>query len=368
MVNATAPASRRTKGDDAPAAVPDEGDDQYRQLTTLEGWRRFVDHVPAVPDLLDRQACQHLDPHRRLDYDEARLAHHSQLLVVATPTVRKVITEGRRLSYLNRYAVSGRCGLILSGPARTGKTTAITQMAKTLEVIHRQRHPRSPGDIPVAYITTPPAATSRMMAVELARFLGLPVIRRANITDIIEAVCGVCLDAHTGLICVDEIHNISLTTRYGAEASDTLKYFAERIPATFVYAGINLARANLFTGTRGEQIASRFATISTKSFAYGTPAQRETWRALVATLEQALRLHQHRPGTLARHGEYLYQRTHGMIGSLSHLIRGAAIDAILDGTEKITKAHLEAILLDHAAETAQTAAPKKRAPRRAGVA
>jgi hypothetical protein len=54
-----------------------------------------------------------------------------------------------------------------------------------------------------------------------------------------------------------------------------------------------------------------------------------------------------------------------MIGSLSHLIRGAAVDAIHDGTQKITEAHLEAILLDHAAETA---APKKRATRRTGVA
>lgn len=44
-------------------------------------------------------------------------------------------------------------------------------------------------------------------------------------------------------------------------------------------------------------------------------------------------------------------RTHGMIGSLSHLVRGAAIDAILDNTEKITKAHLTAIQLDHATET-----------------
>jgi hypothetical protein len=31
---------------------------------------------------------------------------------------------------------------------------------------------------------------------------------------------------------VDEIHNLNLATRSGAEASDTLKYFSERIPAT----------------------------------------------------------------------------------------------------------------------------------------
>ena len=42
---------------------------------------------------------------------------------------------------------------------------------------------------------------------------------------------------------VDEIHNLNLATRNGAEASDTLKYFSERIPATFVYAGISVERA-----------------------------------------------------------------------------------------------------------------------------
>lgn len=56
---------------------------------------------------------------------------------------------------------------------------------------------------------------------------------------------------------VDEIHNPNLATRNGAEASDTLKYFSERIPATFVfdYAGISIERAGLLSGTRGEQIA-----------------------------------------------------------------------------------------------------------------
>ena len=104
------------------------------------------------------------------------------------------------------------------------------QLGKTIEMIHRQRHPHAAGHIPVVYITVPPAATPKMIAIEFARFLGLPLTRRANITDVLEAVCGVCLDAATTLICVDEIHNLNLGTRHGAEASDTLKYFAERHP------------------------------------------------------------------------------------------------------------------------------------------
>ena len=57
-----------------------------------------------------------------------------------------------------------------------------------------------------------------------------PLTRRSNITDVLEAVCGVSLDAATTLICVDQIHNLNLGTRHGAEASDTLKYFAELNP------------------------------------------------------------------------------------------------------------------------------------------
>jgi AAA domain len=202
--------------------------EEHRQLTTLTGWRRFAGETIAVPELLAGEVWTGLEDDKRLAYDQDRLEYHSRLLVIETPLIRKVITEGRRLSYLNRSAVSGRCGLILSGPAGTGKTTAVTQLGKMTEVMHRKRRPGSGSDIPVVYITAPPAATAKMIAVEFARFLGLPVARRLNITDITEAVCGVCLDARTSLVRVDEIHNLNLATRNGAEVSDTLKYFSER--------------------------------------------------------------------------------------------------------------------------------------------
>lgn len=54
----------------------------------------------------------------------------------------------------------------------------------------------------------------------------------------------------------------------------------------------------------------------------------------------------------------MHDRTGGMIGSLSHAIRGAAVDAILTGTEKITRKSLQTIPLDHAAHTATSMATK----------
>ena len=80
--------------------------------------------------------------------------------------------------------------------------------------------------------------------------------------------------------------------------------------------------------------------------------QSAEWASLLATLEAALRLHRHEPGTLPKLTRYLHQRTGGMIGSLSHLVRAAALTAILDGGEQITRKLLDSIPVDHAAQSA----------------
>jgi hypothetical protein len=317
-----------------------------RHLTTLPGWRAFVADQPVIPELLSDAEREKLSPAERTRYDEGRIDHHTRLLVVATSTVQHTVTCGRRLVLLNRHTVSARRGMIVSGPAGTGKTTAITQLGRAHELLDRARHPRVSDRIPVVYITVPPAATPRMVAVEFARFLGLPIRPRSNITDILESVCGVLTDARVGLVLVDELHNISLATRAGAEVADTLKYFSERIPATFVYAGINVEREGLFDGTRGQQIAGRFTLIPTAPLPYNSE-----WQGLVATLEDSLRLHAHKPGSLTALDRYLHDRTGGMIGSLSHLIRGAALDAILTGSEEITERNLKTIPLDHSSDS-----------------
>jgi hypothetical protein len=74
------------------------------------------------------------------------------------------------------------------------------------------------------------------------------------------------------------------------------------------------------------------------------------WRSIVATFDTALLLCRHAPGTLAGLDKYLHDRPGGMTGSLSHLVRAAALQAIITGTEKITRTALESVALDHAAE------------------
>jgi DNA transposition AAA+ family ATPase len=334
-------------------------------LTTKEGWAAFVRHTPEPPKLLSPRQLAAFPPRQQAAYEQVRRDYHADLPLVNTPTIQKVISTGRLLVQLNRRQISARRGIVISGASGTGKTTALTQFGRAHELAVRKRYPDDRTRLPVIYVTVPPAATSRMLAVEFARFLGLAFTSRYNLTDVTNAVCSVAAHTHVDLVLVDEIHNISLATRTGAEVSDQLKYFAERLPATFVYAGVEVEAQGLFAGPRGRQIAGRFTVVPATAFAYGTTDQREAWQALVASLESTLRLRRHKPGTLAGMAEYLYRRSGGMIGSLSQLIRGAAILAIEDGTEQITREHLEIVPVDYAAQTAYTpAAPGRQGSRR----
>ncbi|MFI2437357.1 hypothetical protein [Streptomyces sp. NPDC018693] len=128
-------------------------------------------------------------------------------------------------------------------------------------------------------------------------------------------------------------------------------------------AGIDVAASGLFSGVRRQQIARRYTVTDTEPFAYGTTAQRQN---LVASLEDALRLHRHKPGSLLKLDGYLHERTDGAIGSLSQLVRGAALEAIINGSAAITRKTLEPIEVDQTAEDAHQEHRRKRRPRRRG--
>lgn len=335
--------------------LPEFGEDRTDPSTRLEGWRRFVEDDAAVFDLLPEPRWQALSPQSRDVYDEVRIAYHSELQVVRTATVKEIAHQGRLLTLLNQREHGARRGMIVSGEWTTGKTTALKQLGRLHELRIRQRYPGSTR-IPVVYITAPPKGSPRKLAMEFARFLGLPVISpRHNTIDITSNVCQVLIEARTDLVLVDEIHLLNHATTAGEDLSDHLKYFTEHLPATFIYAGINVEQSGLFTGIRGSQLAGRCMLIRTGAF----PLTDE-WKALVAGMESTLRLHRHRNNTLVRLAPYLHGRTGGMIGSLSHLIRAAAISAILDGSECVTRTALDHIRIDHHSESVARPAPHAR--------
>jgi hypothetical protein len=169
---------------------------------TLEGWRQFVDTKPAALDMLSRSDYDVLDGRAREDYDERRIAYHSELVIIETSTVREIIHQGRLLMLLNQREISARRSLIVDGPWASGKSTTIKLLGKVHEQKVRQRYPDQ-DRIPVVYITTPPKGSPRKLASEFAHFLGLPDKPRYNTSDIADAVCHVLTQARTDLVIVD---------------------------------------------------------------------------------------------------------------------------------------------------------------------
>ncbi|WP_206278600.1 hypothetical protein [Streptomyces fungicidicus] len=157
---------------------------------------------------------------------------------------------------------------------------------------------------------------------------------------------------------MDDVHPARHPHPSGAETSDQMKHLGERIPATFVYAGVDVDASPLLTGPRGVQLAGRFTLIRNTALPCATEEQREIWRACGHRHGRSpapTPPHPAHPGAAAG---YLHQRTGGVMGSLSHLIREAALTTLLNGSGKITKKLLAGIQLGPSARNSKPAAPK----------
>jgi hypothetical protein len=319
-------------------------------VTTLDSWRAFVNHSPRQLALLTSEETNRLTAGERRADDDMRIDYHAELPALKTPILERTVTKGLLFMRLNRGLQTGTsCGLVLSGIPGVGKTTAIRALGRTVEQTYRARNPQMSRAVPVVYITMPTGEHPRALPAELLYFLGAPHAARATETMLTHQACELMIDLGTSLVIVDEVHGIDRSRTSHAQQSDQLKYFMDHIPATFVLAGINVENCGFFNGHRGEQLARRFTTLRASPSDYSTIPQRKEWALLVDGFERALRLHAHKPGTLLPLADYLYGRTGGYIVSLSHLIREAAIMAILGGAERIDEALLDAVELDHAA-------------------
>ncbi|MFI0264753.1 ATP-binding protein [Streptomyces sp. NPDC017056] len=312
-------------------------------MTTWDGFHAFVTTPVAAPPPPGA-------PPRSL---AERLAYHSRFVTVRTPAIDALAKNVRTLMILGRHqAVTARPSLIVTGSAGAGKTTALLQVGRACHLAHTRRHgaAATAGQAPVAYVLVPPAASAKTLAIEFARYLGIPVTAGMSQAQITGAVCHTYTAAGVQLVMIDEIHRLNPRTTTGAQSADLLKDLSERIGATFVYAGIDVTATPCSPAfVRGAQLAGRASLIDCAAF----PARlgdQEPFRDLITAMEGALDLRHHRPGTLPRLAPYLHERTAGRIGSLARLIRQAAITALVDGTERITKTTLDAIRLDHLAE------------------
>lgn len=318
---------------------------------TLDDWRAYLTRrtVP-MPERLDRATLQRLPEADKAAYDLRRKTYLGSEHVLGTLDWQDI---GETLAVLRDQNLGdrpiARQGLLVSGRQRTGKSTAILNHLKRLDRQIRLESDWAPDDISVAptmALVAPNEATARKLWERFALYLGLRTKDRENADQIAERVLKVLETLQTQVVFIDEVQNLRTTSEAGTSAGSALKGFTERLPITWVWAGVDVVRANgeqrLFTGKMGQQMRGRVLTHEMNGYHTGTQDDREDWQALIEAAEGLLPLAAHEPGSLAANDwSWLYDHTGGSVGALWDIIHNAAIRAIRNGSEKITSKDLE---------------------------
>lgn len=172
-------------------------------LTTITGWRSFVHRIVIPPTLLATDQWSALGDDQRGDERAERIAYHAELLALETTELRKIVATGRSLLLLNQRQYGARRGLLVSGDPTTGKSTAITQLGRAVELTYRRTRPRADDAVPVVYLTMPPQATPKSLSIEILKFLGAPYLPRDSQIELTRQACHLLSDLRTELILVD---------------------------------------------------------------------------------------------------------------------------------------------------------------------
>jgi hypothetical protein len=203
------------------------------------------------------------------------LEYHSEFVTLRTRPMEQALAQLKwTLLVNNRQRGTARRGLIVSGPPGAGKSTMLMELGRSFELSERRRLARHDGYMPVAFGAIPPSSTPKGLVKELARFACIPVHDRMTETTITDAVCHVLCERRTRLVFIDDVHLLNTRTRPGADTSDQVKTLAERVPATFVLAGVDVEKSPLLTGPRGAQLAARFKILRTPPLLNGTAEQK----------------------------------------------------------------------------------------------
>lgn len=325
-------------------------------LHTREELMCFLGTKIVRPEVLSYETYIALSDTDRITYNDARIEYMNCAILINTPLLARAKKATNKYYAKNFGISSGNRGLIVSGASTLGKTTIMTAIMQWTFAMYRRKHPdfASQGKTPIVYVEVPAGSTGKSLMTAFAGFLGITVAPRSDTMDTIQRrVVSAMKAANTQLVIVDELHNLSATNRGNGESIQILKALHDMVPATFIYAGLDLDESGLFHGPLGRQISGRFSEMKLTRYNLSNPEHAEEWRGLVHSFERALPLAHHKVGSLVKLAAYLHDRTNGSIGSLGDLIIGSAIDILLDPDfpqEVITKALLDEQVIDKAAE------------------
>ncbi|MGW3690925.1 AAA family ATPase [Streptomyces sp. NPDC005125] len=326
-------------------------------LSRKQGWRRFTDAPARVrPERLSAAAVARLAPAERARHDEDRHNWHANFGTIATPQLKGVREELELIVSSNRQDSDRvRGAAVIDGFPGLGKTTMANLFARDFDRAVRllEGETTAEGDerVPVFRVGLTSNTTLRTLNKMICEFYGHPGAAHGTAAQLATFALDCVLKCDTRIGIIDDVHFINQNSRDGLAVSNHLKWLANELPVTFIYAGVGLGERRFFDeGLTGEsaalaQTARRWTRLEVVPFDWG-----DNWTVLVKAIERQLVLAKARPGRLVVLDDYLFERTGGHIGSLMTLITRGCFKAIKTGAEALTFDLLQGIRIDEAAE------------------
>lgn len=276
-----------------------------RPLDTPEGWRRHFLSASPPPDL-------------GAD-DSQRLAYHARLTLPGLPLVRQVDIALCGELVGKRYTSTAEGLLLITGPPGSGKTTAILE---ALRRHHRAARLPAVQVLPSAYVTARPGGGTLMLLADLARFLEVPAAARKTAHALADQLSAALAARAAEVVVIDDAQHLLTPAPQAANAIEHLRYLAARSGVVLV-----LAAAVDDSEAFGRATRVRAAALDNGP----------TWRAILAELDEAVRLRAQPPGRLVELSDLLHAVSGGLPAAAIRLVRTAAIQAVIDGSEEITE-------------------------------
>ena len=210
--------------------------------------------------------------------------------------------------------------------------------------------------IEASLVTLAAGTTVKIFNQLVCRFYAIPYEGRTEswMTDRIIDTANAC---GTKVFGIDDVHFLDMRYRGAHHVNNHIKRLASEIPATFLMAGVDCDKAQLFSegmignGLGHGQVSGRMAVVNLDRVLRHTDEGADTWGYMVADFADQLRLVDTTPAHVEALEHHLHAVTGGLIGPLAHVLSMAAsriIDQAMRGKrtdELMTTDDIDAVLI-----------------------
>jgi hypothetical protein len=337
------------------------GTDRY-VLGEKAGWDRFVNGAARENfEVLSRSQMARLNEDELEDYNEARRVWNTNLPTVRTPQMERAneIID-MVMASARRDGDKLRGSAVIDAEAGLGKTTIATTYGRAYHRAQYRRYGATTAEghqfLPVAYIGLSSAITLKGLNQRLLRFYGHPAAERATKDRLATLLLDCVRACETRIIIIDELQFVDFGNTRGVELSNHLKWLANELPVTFMFAGVGLQSRKFFSEGLSPseevyaQTARRATRVPVAPFTISTNAGMIAWVALLRSFGAHIKLAEGDTEMLVPFAQEIHRRTQGRLVSLTTLLDRVCHMAVKTGTERVTDEVLGKVLIDNAGE------------------